>query len=83
MTALQKSHLNGNFADVGYHFAIDGYGKIYEGREIGYMGAHVSDANENAIGIVLMGNFETTATGLGTLYKGHLLRHRQLTRSSH
>ena len=29
---VQKEHMDGGFADIGYHYAIDSEGNIYEGR---------------------------------------------------
>lgn len=46
------------WADIGYHFVIDGAGRVFEGRPIGVLGAHSENANDGNIGIALMGNFE-------------------------
>ncbi len=46
------------WADIGYHFIVDRSGQIWEGRNIRYQGAHVSQNNENNVGIMLLGNFE-------------------------
>lgn len=48
--------------DVGYHFVIgngtdSGDGEIEKGRELPYRGAHAKGANEDSIGICLVGNF--------------------------
>ncbi len=50
------------WADIGYHFVIDGAGRIWEGRPLRWQGAHAgnSDLNRGNIGICLMGNFEAT-----------------------
>ena len=45
--------------DVGYNFLIDPNGVIYEGRGNDRVGAHFSCMNGNAMGICLLGNFET------------------------
>lgn len=61
---LQKillSHKNfKNWADIGYHYIVDEEGKIWEGRNIKYQGAHAGshEANEGNIGVVLIGNFD-------------------------
>lgn len=49
------------WGDVGYNYIIDTYGNIYEGRAGGEMviGAHAGKANTGAIGISVMGNYET------------------------
>ena len=53
-----KQH-NG-WADVGYHYVIDPEGKVWEGRNIKYQGAHAGNEEFNVgnIGVVLMGNFD-------------------------
>lgn len=43
--------------DIGYHFLIDGAGRVVEGRPAETMGAHARSANENNIGIAMMGDF--------------------------
>ncbi len=57
MADLQESQLD-KFSDVGYHFAINANGTIYEGREIFRNGSHVADQNSHKIGIVLMGHLD-------------------------
>lgn len=47
-----------NWADIGYHFIIDRAGRIWEGRNLKYQGAHVSKCNENNLGIMCLGNFD-------------------------
>jgi hypothetical protein len=57
----QLFHQNGKgWADLGYHFLIDRCGRIWEGREIRFQGAHAgnSDLNRGNIGISLLGNYE-------------------------
>jgi hypothetical protein len=53
---IQDFHQNGRgWSDIGYHFLIDTEGRIFEGRPLTVRGAHVRDANDGNIGIVLMG----------------------------
>lgn len=67
--------LSRGWGDIGYHFIIDPYGNIYEGRAGGdyVIGGHVYCNNIGTIGVSLMGNFqevEPTAeqiTALGKL----------------
>lgn len=48
-----------NWADIGYHYIIDQSGRIWEGRNIKYQGAHAQGKNNiGNIGVVLIGNFE-------------------------
>lgn len=42
--------------DIGYHYAIDCFGNIYEGRDIRFKGEHVHKFNTGVIGIVLLAN---------------------------
>ncbi|MFA6092369.1 MAG: peptidoglycan recognition protein [Elusimicrobiota bacterium] len=47
------------WSDIGYHFVIDGAGRIFEGRAIETVGTHTKNQNDGNIGIALMGNFQT------------------------
>jgi len=56
---IQHYHQRGrHWDDIGYHFVIDGSGRIYEGRPITALGAHVAYFNPGNIGIAVMGNFQ-------------------------
>jgi hypothetical protein len=46
------------WADVGYHFAIDPAGRIWELRSLNFQGAHVKNHNAGNIGVVCLGNFD-------------------------
>lgn len=61
---IQHYHMAGRAAegkdvweDIGYHFLIDGSGRVIEGRPAETLGAHARSANANNIGIALMGDF--------------------------
>lgn len=56
---IQREHMrNRGYGDIGYHFLIDPSGRVWEGRELRYQGAHASgDNNIGNIGICLLGNF--------------------------
>ncbi len=54
----QAVHRRRGYGDIGYHFMIDYAGRVWEGRSLKYLGAHVSSRNPGNIGIVLLGNFE-------------------------
>lgn len=59
MLELQSIHLNvSKWADIGYHFGVDGAGKVYEGRPINVRGSNVAGYNTGVIGVVLIGDFE-------------------------
>lgn len=56
---IRAAHVNGRgWADIGYHYIVDPSGRVWEGRNIAYQGAHVKDQNENNLGILVLGNFE-------------------------
>ena len=65
------------WADIGYNFLIDKYGRIYEGRGGGIynavVGAHARGFNTGSVGVSLIGNFDTAAPT-----KAALLALRQL-----
>lgn len=56
---IQEFHMGPQreWDDIAYHFLIDGAGRIVEGRHPDIMGAHVKGANENNIGIALLGDY--------------------------
>lgn len=59
--ALYKYHAaNRGWGDIGYHYAIDEDGRIYEGRQGGkyVVGGHAYCHNIGSVGVVLLGNFE-------------------------
>lgn len=74
---IQNYHMYGrgregkeNFEDIGYHFLIDGQGRIMEGRRAEVLGAHAEGANTGNIGIALMGDFnkiQPTSAQIGSL----------------
>ena len=45
------------WADIGYHFLIDGGGNVFEGRHADVIGAHVWQHNTNNIGIANIGDY--------------------------
>jgi LysM repeat protein len=45
------------WAAIGYHYLVGKDGRVYEGRPAKYQGAHVSGANENNLGISVIGDF--------------------------
>jgi hypothetical protein len=66
MRSYQADHQNSrHWADIGYHFVIDPAGRIWEGRQLTWKGAHAGNkqANENNVGIALIGNFQDCQPG--------------------
>jgi hypothetical protein len=61
LETIRRSHLrrdSGRWGDIGYHFAIDPSGRLWEGRPLIWQGAHVRARNEGNIGVVVLGNYE-------------------------
>lgn len=56
MQEIQEEQMAKRFADIGYHYAIDCMGNIYEGRDIRFKGEHVAKFNTGVIGIVFLEN---------------------------
>jgi len=57
---IQRAHQrNEGWADIGYHFLIDGSGRLWEGRPLYLQGAHAGSdsANRANVGICLLGDF--------------------------
>jgi hypothetical protein len=61
---IQKYHMQDashRWGDIGYHFLIDSSGRVFQGRELAWQGAHAGGANNRAnIGICLLGDFRST-----------------------
>ena len=55
---VREYHRSRNFQDIGYHFAIDRTGRVWQLRSLAYQGQHVRNNNEHNIGIVVLGNFD-------------------------
>jgi len=61
LRSLQSDHQVGRrWADLGYHYVIDRQGRIWEGREMRWQGAHAGNgaANRHNVGIALVGDFD-------------------------
>jgi hypothetical protein len=62
--SIQHYHRNvsdrrkGLWDDIGYHFIIDGAGRVFEGRHAEVVGSHARNFNTGNVGISLMGNFD-------------------------
>ncbi|MFT5051932.1 MAG: hypothetical protein ACI8QZ_003362 [Chlamydiales bacterium] len=57
---IQKAHMQSSgYGDIGYHLLIDPSGRVFQGRELRWQGAHAGGSNNVAnIGICLIGNFD-------------------------
>ena len=58
---VREYHRSRNFQDIGYHFAIDRAGRVWQLRSLKYQGQHVRYNNEHNIGVVVLGNFDMQA----------------------
>lgn len=58
MQLIRTGHMNNGWADIGYHFAVDPSGRIWQARPLELQGAHVKDHNPGNLGIVVFGNYE-------------------------
>ena len=58
LDGIRGAHLRRRFGDIGYHYAIDRQGRVWEARPLTFVGAHVQGFNEGNLGIMLLGNFE-------------------------
>jgi N-acetylmuramoyl-L-alanine amidase len=70
MREIQRWHFARGWATVGYHFVVSPSGRIFRGRPVDRLGAHVLGHNVGTVGICLMGNFELerpTRAALGSL----------------
>jgi hypothetical protein len=55
---IQNDHMDKErWADIGYHYLIDPAGRIWEGRQLQFQGAHTSGYNHD-IGVSILGDFE-------------------------
>ena len=60
---MQRSHMDGRtWGDLGYHFLIDPAGRVWQGRDLKYKGAHAGGRqgrnNLGNVGICVLGNFD-------------------------
>jgi hypothetical protein len=59
LDSIRASHLERlKAADIGYHYVIDRAGRLWQGRDVAYQGAHVRDHNAHNVGVMCLGNFD-------------------------
>ena len=58
LAGILSAHIERNYGDIGYHLIVDYAGRVWEGRNLKWEGAHVSYENEKNVGVMLLGNFE-------------------------
>lgn len=55
VATIRKWHKAKGWSDIGYHYVVYLDGSIHLGRDVDYVGAHVSGHNSHSIGIVYVG----------------------------
>jgi len=61
LETIRRAHLRRSpepFGDIGYHFAIDPSGRVWQCRPLTWQGAHVRWQNQGNLGVVLLGNYD-------------------------
>jgi hypothetical protein len=66
LRGIQAYHMDSNrWSDIGYNFAVDRFGQVWEARSGGPMramvGAHAGGFNTASVGVVLLGDHTSTA----------------------
>lgn len=84
LESIRRAHVGRGWADIGYHYAIDPAGRVWEARPLDYQGAHVKNHNPHNIGILVMGNYELqspTSASLESLdrFLGQLKEEHRIT----
>ncbi len=58
LESIRRGHRGQQWGDIGYHFAVDRAGRVFQCRPLSWQGAHVKDHNDGNIGVVNLGNFD-------------------------
>lgn len=70
--SIRNYHLSLGYMDIAYHYIIDSYGFVHNGRPVSQVGAHCRGHNSDSIGIALIGGlhgkFDFTHDQLFSLY---------------
>lgn len=53
--SIRNYHLSEGYKDIAYHYLIDRFGFIHDGRDLAIVGAHCKGFNQHSIGIALIG----------------------------
>ncbi len=60
---MQMSKSVASSDDIGYHYALDCFGNVFEGRDIRFKGENVHNYNTGVVGIVLLENLTEPGEG--------------------
>lgn len=63
---VRRMHKAKGWSDIGYHYLIRIDGTREEGRNVDYIGAHVSGFNAHSIGVVYVGGIDNQVNGKDT-----------------
>jgi hypothetical protein len=55
---IREMHKANGWSDIGYHYVVDLYGDVHNGRDVDISGAHVSGHNAHSIGVVYVGGLD-------------------------
>ena len=55
---IRRMHKKQGWSDIGYHYVVTLDGRVYAGRDVDLIGAHVSGHNAHSIGIVYVGGLD-------------------------
>lgn len=58
LQGMLAEHVGRGYGDIGYHFVIDPAGRVWEGRDLAFEGAHVVSQNDANIGVVALGDYD-------------------------
>jgi N-acetylmuramoyl-L-alanine amidase len=53
---IDRWHRDRGFAGIGYHYVIDGDGKLHQGRDLSKLGAHARGFNATSVGVCVTGD---------------------------
>lgn len=55
---IRRAHQRQGWGDIGYHYVVDPFGQVWEGRPLSWQGAHVAAQNQGNLGVMVLGNFQ-------------------------
>lgn len=55
---IDREHRAKGWSQIGYHFVVLSSGEVQPGRPATLVGAHAKGANDDSLGVVLVGSFE-------------------------
>jgi hypothetical protein len=77
MRQIQQGAFGSGFSDVPYNYVVFPSGRVYEGRQLGRVGAHTLNNNSTAKGLAFDGNYMTSTPTPASLTTARRLRARE------